>query len=85
MRIAIGVDFNGRNYRGWQTQQAGVKSVQETLEQAITRVANHPVTVHGAGRTDAGVHGAGMVAHFDTSAVRPNRSWMMGREYAFAR
>ncbi len=54
MRIAIGVDFNGCNYRGWQTQQTGVRSVQETLEQAIARVANHPVTVHGAGRTDAG-------------------------------
>lgn len=78
MRIAIGVDFNGRNYRGWQTQQPGVRSVQETLESAIARVANHPVTVHGAGRTDAGVHGSGMVAHFDTDALRSERSWMLG-------
>lgn len=78
MRMAIGVDFNGEAYRGWQTQQAGVRSVQETLEQAIAKVANHPVMVIAAGRTDAGVHGAGMVAHFDTEAVRPERSWMLG-------
>lgn len=78
MRIAIGIDFNGRAYRGWQTQQPGVKSVQETLERAIGRVANHPVIVHAAGRTDAGVHAAGMIAHFDTEAHRPERSWMLG-------
>ncbi|MDP2226655.1 MAG: tRNA pseudouridine(38-40) synthase TruA [Moraxellaceae bacterium] len=78
MRIAIGVDYNGRGYRGWQTQQPGVKSVQETLEKAIARVAGHPVIVHGAGRTDAGVHASGMVAHFDADAVRSDRSWMLG-------
>ncbi len=78
MRFAIGVDYNGRAYRGWQTQQPGVKSVQETLEKAIAHVANHPVTVIAAGRTDAGVHGAGMVAHFDSDAIRPERSWMLG-------
>lgn len=78
MRFAIGVDFNGRAYRGWQTQQPGVRSVQETLEQAISRVAAHPVTVIAAGRTDAGVHASGMVAHFDTAAVRAERSWLLG-------
>ncbi|MGH8494156.1 MAG: tRNA pseudouridine(38-40) synthase TruA [Moraxellaceae bacterium] len=78
MRFAIGVDYNGRAYRGWQTQQPGVKSVQETLEKAIAHVANHKVTVIAAGRTDAGVHGAGMVAHFDSDALRPERSWMLG-------
>jgi tRNA pseudouridine38-40 synthase len=78
MRIAIGVDFNGRNFRGWQIQQDGMRTVQESLEQAIASVANHPVTLHGAGRTDAGVHGAGMIAHFDTTSVRPNRSWVRG-------
>lgn len=78
MRLAIGLDFNGRAYRGWQTQQPGVKSVQETLERAIAHVADHPVTVIAAGRTDAGVHASGMVAHFDTGAVRPERSWLLG-------
>lgn len=78
MRLAIAVDFNGRAYRGWQTQQPGVASVQETLEKAIGRVANHPVTVIAAGRTDAGVHASGMVAHFDSEAVRNERSWLLG-------
>lgn len=78
MRYAIGIDFNGRGYRGWQTQQPGVKSVQETLEKAIARVANHPVAVIAAGRTDAGVHAAGMIAHFDSDAVRSERSWLLG-------
>ena len=78
MRFAIGVDYNGRGYRGWQTQQPGVKSVQETLEAAIARVANEKVTVIAAGRTDAGVHGSGMIAHFDTDAARPERSWLLG-------
>lgn len=78
MRYAIGIDFNGRGYRGWQTQQPGVKSVQETLEKAIGRVANHPVTVIAAGRTDAGVHASGMIAHFDSAAPRNERSWLLG-------
>lgn len=78
MRFAIGVDFNGAAYRGWQTQQPGVRSVQETLEKAISSVANQAVTVIAAGRTDAGVHASGMIAHFDTTAIREERSWMMG-------
>lgn len=78
MRLAIGVDFNGGAYRGWQTQQAGVRSVQETLEKAISHVADQAVTVIGAGRTDAGVHAAGMVAHFDTDALRSPRNWLLG-------
>lgn len=78
MRLAIGVDFNGAAYRGWQTQQTGVRSVQETLEQAISCVANQSVSVIGAGRTDAGVHAAGMVAHFDSDALRSPRNWLLG-------
>ena len=48
------------------------------LEQAISTVADHPVRVHCAGRTDAGVHGLGQVIHFDTAALRPMRSWILG-------
>ncbi|WP_022956109.1 tRNA pseudouridine(38-40) synthase TruA [Perlucidibaca piscinae] len=77
-RYAIGIEYDGRAFRGWQTQQAGVPSVQETLERAIARVANHPVHVHAAGRTDAGVHGSGMIAHFDSPSPRSERSWLMG-------
>lgn len=77
-RYAIGVEYDGRPFKGWQTQQPGVASVQEALEQAFSRVANHPVAIHGAGRTDAGVHAAGMVAHFDSDARRTAHNWLMG-------
>lgn len=77
-RWALGIEFNGQDYRGWQTQQAGVRSVQQTLEAALGRVANHPVIVHAAGRTDAGVHASNMVIHFDSPSVRQARSWIMG-------
>ena len=77
-RYAIGIEFCGTQYRGWQTQQAGVVSVQETIEKVLSTIANEPITLHGAGRTDAGVHATNMVAHFDTEAIRPERGWLMG-------
>ena len=77
-RFAVGIEFSGVEYRGWQTQQAGVRSVQETIETVLSKIANEPIIVHGAGRTDAGVHATNMVAHFDTSAIRPLRGWLMG-------
>ena len=77
-RFAIGIEFCGIRYRGWQTQQAGVPSVQETLEQVLSRIADEPIILHGAGRTDAGVHATNMVAHFDSNAIRPERGWLMG-------
>lgn len=77
-RYAIGIEFDGRHFRGWQTQQLGIASVQATLEAALSRVANHPVIVHGAGRTDAGVHASGMIAHFDSPSLRSERNWLMG-------
>ncbi len=77
-RLALGLEFCGSRYRGWQTQQDGVISVQETVEKALSKIANHPVTLHAAGRTDAGVHACNMIAHFDTDAVRPIRGWIRG-------
>lgn len=77
-RFAIGIEFCGTRFKGWQTQQAGVRSIQETLEQVLSKIANEPIIVHGAGRTDAGVHATNMIAHFDTNAIRPERGWMMG-------
>jgi len=77
-RYAIGIEFCGTQYRGWQTQQAGVVSVQETIEKVLSKIADHPVILHAAGRTDAGVHATNMVAHFDTTAIRPERGWLMG-------
>ncbi|WP_412034238.1 tRNA pseudouridine(38-40) synthase TruA [Pseudomonas donghuensis] len=77
-RIALGVEYKGSRYRGWQRQASGVASVQQTLEEALSRVADSPVTLHCAGRTDAGVHACGQVVHFDTQAVRSMKGWTMG-------
>lgn len=78
MRYAVGIDYDGSRYRGWQTQQPGVPSVQFTLEKALARIAAHPVVLHAAGRTDAGVHAAGMIAHFDSDAQRSLYNWVLG-------
>ena len=77
-RYAIGIEFCGTQYRGWQTQQAGVITVQETVEKVLSTIANEPIVLHGAGRTDAGVHATNMVAHFDTEAIRPELGWIRG-------
>ena len=53
-RYAIGIEFCGTQYRGWQTQQAGVITVQESIEKVLSSIANEPIVLHGAGRTDAG-------------------------------
>jgi tRNA pseudouridine38-40 synthase len=77
LRIAIGIEYDGTAYNGWQRQRTGL-GVQERLEQALGRVANEPVEVTCAGRTDAGVHASGQVAHFDTGAERSDRGWLLG-------
>ncbi|MDX1442389.1 MAG: tRNA pseudouridine(38-40) synthase TruA [Gammaproteobacteria bacterium] len=77
MRIAFGIEYDGSDYSGWQWQPHA-KSVQETLEKAAAKVANHEVNLTCAGRTDAGVHALCQVAHFDTDADRSERSWVLG-------
>ncbi|TKB49850.1 tRNA pseudouridine(38-40) synthase TruA [Ferrimonas sediminicola] len=77
MRVALGIEYDGSRYYGWQRQRE-VVGVQQRLEEAISVVANHPVEVSCAGRTDAGVHGTGQVVHFDTDAIRPERAWTLG-------
>ena len=77
MRIALGIEYNGANYFGWQRQRE-VDSVQQRLEQAVSKIANHDVTVFCAGRTDAGVHATGQVVHFDTDSIRDNKAWTIG-------
>jgi len=76
-RIALGIEYDGSAYAGWQ-QQAHARSVQAELQQALAAVATHEVTLTAAGRTDAGVHALMQVAHFDTSAVRPEHAWSLG-------
>ncbi|MCW8889734.1 MAG: tRNA pseudouridine(38-40) synthase TruA [Sedimenticola sp.] len=78
MRLAMGVEYDGSAYHGWQLQKSGVRSVQQSIEQALGKVANHPVRVFCAGRTDTGVHGEGQVIHFDTPAIRKPRGWVLG-------
>jgi len=76
-RIALGLEYKGSAYRGWQ-RQADVPSVQQAVENALSKVAAAPVEVLCAGRTDAGVHASGQVVHFDTHAKRPLSAWVMG-------
>lgn len=77
-RVAVGFEYDGSQFAGWQTQQQGVASVQEAAEEALSRIANEPVSLVCAGRTDAGVHAYGQIAHFDTAAGRSERSWVLG-------
>jgi tRNA pseudouridine38-40 synthase len=76
-RIAIGLEYEGTRYAGWQTQQAS-DTVQALAEGALGKVAAQAVSLVCAGRTDAGVHARGQVAHFDTTAWRSMRAWMLG-------
>lgn len=77
MRMALAVEYNGREYCGWQ-RQPHCHSVQAELEQALSKIANEPITVHCSGRTDTGVHAQAQVVHFDTSADRPLKAWTFG-------
>jgi tRNA pseudouridine38-40 synthase len=76
-RLAVGVEYDGTAYSGWQ-QQASASSIQATLEQALSRIADEPVEIICAGRTDAGVHAREQVAHFDTHAKRTSTAWLLG-------
>ena len=77
VRVALGVEYDGAGFSGWQIQR-GVRTVQEEVQRALAHVADHDVTVHCAGRTDSGVHATQQVVHFDTAAVRSERSWVLG-------
>ena len=77
VKIALGIEYDGSKYYGWQRQNE-VRSVQEKLEKALSQVANEPINVFCAGRTDAGVHGTGQVVHFETRAVRKDAAWTLG-------
>jgi tRNA pseudouridine38-40 synthase len=78
MRIALGVEYDGSAFHGWQMQRPSVRSVQQVVEHALSVVADVPVRVQCAGRTDTGVHASGQVVHFDTEVSRPMRSWLLG-------
>jgi len=77
MRVALGLEYDGGRFCGWQSQSGGC-GVQDALETALAQIAGHPVRVHAAGRTDAGVHALMQVAHFETVADRPDSAWVRG-------
>ncbi|MDO6707149.1 tRNA pseudouridine(38-40) synthase TruA [Photobacterium sp. 1_MG-2023] len=77
MRIALGIEYDGSRYYGWQRQR-DVDSVQGRLEAALSKIANQDIEVQCAGRTDAGVHGTGQVVHFDCDVPRKLVAWTMG-------
>lgn len=77
MRIALMVEYDGREFHGWQAQ-TGLYTVQQVLEQALSRVANQDVSVVCAGRTDTGVHALNQMIHFDCGSERSIRGWIHG-------
>lgn len=77
MRYALGIEYDGKNYCGWQRQKS-VVSVQQKLEQALSKVADEPVEVICAGRTDTGVNATNQVVHFNTSKIRKDVAWTLG-------
>lgn len=76
--LAMGISYRGSAYCGWQRQRHRSDTVQETLEAAISRVANAPTNTICAGRTDSGVHASGQVIHVNTAAKRSDYGWQMG-------
>ena len=77
MRYALGLEYDGSGFSGWQ-RQSHSPSVQQCVEKSLGIVANHPITVICAGRTDTGVHARGQVVHFDSPSERTARQWMLG-------
>lgn len=77
-RVALGIEYKGTDYHGFQVQPNVVKTVQQALEKALSIVADESVSLVCAGRTDAGVHATSQVIHFDTLAVRPEKAWLRG-------
>jgi len=77
VRIALGVEYDGTDFAGWQIQP-NQRTVQDCLQKAISTVSNQPTTIIAAGRTDSGVHALNQVVHFDTDAIRNERNWILG-------
>lgn len=75
MRLKLMISYDGSEFCGWQSQARG-RSIQRTLEEAISQVCGVPIRLHGSGRTDAGVHALGQIAHFDTQIVHAPDVWL---------
>jgi tRNA pseudouridine38-40 synthase len=77
MRMALALEYDGSEYHGWQAQ-TGLRTIQQAVEYSLSRVANEPVSVVCAGRTDTGVHALTQIIHFDSQSVRSIRAWIHG-------
>lgn len=77
MRIALGIEYDGSRYFGWQRQRE-VPTIQAEVERALSKIADQPISVQCAGRTDAGVHACSQIVHFDTEADRQSGAWTLG-------
>ena len=77
MRIALGVEYDGRSFCGWQSQAEG-STVQDALQYALSQVTGEQISVIAAGRTDTGVHALEQVVHFETQVERPLTAWVRG-------
>ncbi|MBE9225846.1 tRNA pseudouridine(38-40) synthase TruA [Phormidium sp. LEGE 05292] len=73
-RVALVIQYLGTHFHGWQ-RQVGQRTVQEEIEKVLLSIEHRSVTLHGAGRTDAGVHAAAQVAHFETTGSIPPEKW----------
>lgn len=78
MKIALGIEYDGGQFAGWQMQKHGTRTVQQCLENALSKIANEKIQVVCAGRTDTGVHATGQVVSFDCNTPRPDKAWVMG-------
>ena len=78
MRIALIVSYSGENYHGWQSQREPIRTIQDELTAAVSSVADSPVKLICAGRTDSKVHATKQVVHFDTESIRSQSAWVRG-------
>ena len=73
MRVKVVTEYDGSNYSGWQRQINSDKTIQQEIENSLYKLTGRKIVIHGAGRTDAGVHAVGQVFHFDDDAIPPDR------------
>lgn len=78
MRIALCLEYDGSNFNGWQCQPSQVRTVQGTIELALSKIADSKIETICAGRTDKGVHALNQIIHFDTMVERPDKAWVFG-------
>ena len=77
-RYALGLEYLGTKYKGWQKQKKTNQTIQHFLEESLSKIADEQVKVFCSGRTDAGVHSKLQITHFDTNAYRKIDSWILG-------